>query len=304
MKYYKSKLANHSISIDEIKSSLLDSPERSILEDWRPRSISVYYSDQNFPIFAKETGRSQNKVAILTIPKSGTYLLSRILSNVGFKEVSINAKNLSIMDYRWTSMDDPLNQPYHIPLEISSKMILPGQILAGHIEFNNYSKNHLKDFKKVFAYRNLRDGLVSLMRHAENWGNNIHERKILQNIDSKPEKMIKFLNTYKMNEFLKTLPNRLKWINDPSTFHISFEEILGDLGKEIQREKLFQLFEFIDVKSYDKNIDEILTEVIHSNTLTWSGKRSNYSEYWNSHVESKFCELGLDKINSTLGFDD
>ena len=52
-----------------------------------------------------------------------------------------------------------------------------------------------------------------------------------------------------------------------------------------------------------KNIDDILNQVINSKTLTWSGKRSNYLDYWNSEVESKFCELELDKINSTLGFD-
>ncbi len=303
MKYYKSKLENHTISIDEIKFSLLSSQERSTLENWHPRSISAYCTNKNFPILSKKTGNFQGKIAILTIPKSGTYLLSKILSKVGFEEVQINAQNYSIMDYRWTTMDDPLNLPYHIQLEISSKMILPGQILTGHIECNDYSKNHLKDFKKVFVYRNLRDGLVSLMRHAENWGNNVYERKMLQNIDLKPKKMIKFLDTYKMTEFLKTLQNRLKWINDSSTFHISFEEILGDLGKEIQHEKLFQLFEFVDVDIHHKNIDDILNQVINSKTLTWSGKRSNYLDYWNSEVESKFCELELDKINSTLGFD-
>ena len=141
------------------------------------------------------------------------------------------------------------------------------------------------------------------MRHAENWGNNVYERKMLQNIDLKPEKIIKFLDTYKMTEFLKTLQNRLNWIDDSSIFHISFEEILGDLGKEIQHEKLFQLFEFVDVDIHHKNIDDILNQVINSKTLTWSGKRSNYLDYWNSEVESKFCELELDKINSTLGFD-
>ena len=193
-----------------------------------------------------------------------------------------------------------LDQPF--PLGAVVKMISPGQLIAGHVEYDDYTKTVLKNLKKIFTYRNLRDCLVSNMRHVERWGVQIDDRDMLRKMNPEPKKLLEYMKTITMKHFLNNTKKIIGWYNDKAAFKISYEELLGDYGKERRLKKISQLFQFVNKNIDTHDIEAVLNSTFSKNTLTKSGQRTNINEYWNEEVESKFCELGFDKLNHQLGY--
>ena len=105
-----------------------------------------------------------------------------------------------------------------------------------------------------------------------------------------------------MKHFLNNTKKIIGWYNDKAAFKISYEELLGDYGKERRLKKISQLFQFVNKNIDTHDIEAVLNPTFSKNTLTKSGQRTNINEYWNEEVESKFCELGFDKLNHQLGY--
>jgi len=264
--------------------------------------IPFYLTNDYAPLFLLEHGKNQNKAIVISIPKSGTFLVAELLRFAEFVMVRMNVRKNSLRDFRWCDLNDTKNLDQPFPLEIVVKMITSGQLIAGHVEYEDYTKKVLKNFRKIFTYRNLRDCLVSNMIHVERWGVQMDDREMLRKMKPGPTKLLEYMNTTTMNYFLNNTKKIIGWHHDNDAFKISYEELMGDYGKERRNQILSNLFHFVD-KNIDKNdLDDIINSTFVKDTLTKSGERTNINEYWNEQVESKFCELGFNQLNHQLGY--
>ena len=279
-----------------MSQNVIESPPRLSCE------IPFYTSKEFGPLFLLERGKNSSKAIVISIPKSGTYLISELLRNADFKTVRLNVRKNTIRDFRWKDMNDIENLDQPFPLGVVVKMISPGQLIAGHVEYDDYTKTVLKNFKKIFIFRNLRDCLVSNMRHVERWGVQIDDRDMLRKMKPGPTKLLEYMKTTTMKHFLNNTKKIIGWYNEQDAFKISYEELLGDFGKKKRNQKLLDLFHFLNKNLDINNIDNILNSTFENDTLTKSGKRTNVNEYWNEQVESKFCELGFNQLNHQLGY--
>lgn len=263
----------------------------------------IYLSNDLTPLFSTIIGNNPHKAAVITIPKSGTYFVSELLSHAGLELVKLNVRKNSFRDFRWKDLNDVTNLEKQLPLEILVKMIVPGQVIAGHIQYDDYTKNALLDFKNIFVYRNMRDALVSAMRYAEKWAIIQSDREMLQKMKDNPEKLLSYMKTTTCKHFVTTSNYVSGWMKDDFTFKISYESLMGDFGLEKRNQTLIKLFQFLDFNLKENQIENILKLTFDSKTLTKTGKRSNVDQYWNNDVENEFVRLGFNELNSRLGYD-
>jgi len=276
--------------------------ENGILSKLAGCEFPVYISKELNLLFSPHVGNNQHKAAVTTIPKSGTYLVTELLKHAGFELVKLNVRKNSIRDFRWKDLNDLTNLGKTFPLEYLVHMILPGQVIAGHIEYDNYTKKALSDFKKIFVYRNMRDALVSAMKHGEKWSVFPSDKKNLQQRDG-PEKLLWYMNSTLCKNFITTTNHVVGWLEDKDTFKISYEDLMGDFGIEKRNEVLIQLFQFLDYNIKEDQIENILNLTFSADTLTKTDKRTNIEKFWNDSVENEFARLGFSELNSKLGYD-
>jgi hypothetical protein len=50
-------------------------------------------------------------------------------------------------------------------------------------------------------------------------------------------------------------------------------------------------------------IDKALSDAIGAETLTYSGKRSSYEDWWNDELEELFTRYGFKDLNGIYGYE-
>jgi hypothetical protein len=225
-------------------------------------------------------------VFLITIPKSGTWLTVEIL-----KAYKLRFSNLSfIYDKGYIDHTKRFNLSSDPSIIIKSreqakllKKIEPNYFAVGHYPY--YLKGTIKDFKKVFVCRDLRDAFASLIRMKKSWGN-----------ESTPV-------AKELRKFLEKVDLIIDWVRyDSSIFILRFEDILYSSRNEKYVIKKY-LGKFLGIDSSKVNINDVFYRNIDKETLTYMGKkRSSYKDIWNDEFEDMFKECNGYEMNETLGY--
>ena len=166
----------------------------------------------------------------------------------------------------------------------------------------------LHGFKKVFSFRELRDVIVSLVRYYDSREQNYAkpERiKLYNKFKETPMGNDKFRAWYSMwgKEFADLIRGMFPWKSRNDVFQIRFEILMGDEGKEAQYSLLRRLGGFLELNITDDEIDKALNGSIGTETLTYSGKRSSYTDWWNEELEDLFTHYGFKELNRIYGYE-
>ena len=127
-------------------------------------------------VFVVERGECRYKVAIISLPKAGSYLLAELLRSLGLVSTGLHvtADGSGFTDYRFISLEEGRrnyrNYVYKMPFDEVVEGVRPGQFVVGHFHCNGYIKRCLRDFKKIFIVRELRHCLISHMRFLKDAG--------------------------------------------------------------------------------------------------------------------------------------
>lgn len=235
------------------------------------------------------------KLIICTIPKSGTYMVSEMLKNVGYEHVRYHLLSTGgVSDYRGASLQESRNHPEKYAKSISFgdvfDEIVEGQFVVGHVGPGSVGKF---DVFPLFVKRNLRAVIVSFARwtiKAKRWG---WDRK-----EVNPDNLVHFLRTYGKPVF-SMIESVCAWANtEVDTFE--FSRLRGQVSEEVQEEEIKRMMVAceLDVKQWKNAV-----EAIGKDTLTFSGGLSVWSPHWNGDVEEVFCGLGFDDLNKKLGYE-
>lgn len=262
----------------------------------------VYFLDEQTPSLLPKRGSMPHRVAVHSIPKAGTYLLGKLLSVSGWLDTEIHLMADGFTDYRGKTIQQKREDYLELLVPAGAtdvaKIIHEGQFVVGHLPCDDQIKQVFRDFKQLFIYRDLRDCLVSHMRFLEKRKNPSHE--IWSAIDDGKQKFLKYLE-HSGHEFFNIARPMIAWLDEKNVEKICFEKLCGDAGSAVQNDEITRIFDYLGV-SRQFSFDELVQKVFGANTLTWSGKRSDRTEYWSEDAQGLFMEYGGDRLNLLLGY--
>lgn len=276
------------------------------------KKIPLFIDEEFNPCFKLERAPSTHRVFVLTIPKSGTYLITEILEKMGMVNCGVHVALDFVQDNRYADEQilkiEPGRYMVHLPFHLSTKLIQKGQFAFGHIPCYRTQRILLNDFQKVFTYRNIRDVIISLVRYHDSRKHKAFRGERLEQYSRfKAEAMgtgkIKQWYVIWGNEYINLIKSMSSWKEDEEVFKIKFEILMGDDGEEAQISMLRDLAGFVGLEITGEAINKALNASIGSNTVTYSGRRSLHSEWWNDELEELFVSYGYDLLNKDFGYD-
>jgi Sulfotransferase domain len=272
-------------------------------------AFPVFVDPAGRPCFRIERGHSAHRVLLTSIPKSGTYLFGELFKNLGFVDSGIHVEGRdgqSFTDYRFTSMrearENPHLKPISWPLSRTLGLILPGQYVVSHLQVTeDMPPPALTGFKVVFACRNLRDCLVSLMLFLFRTASQSEALAPLMNIQRNDLKTLFMLKQH--GEHLLGEMNRIMNIlNRGDVLQLRFEDALISNDEHIRANLMRRVVEFLDVDVDDTEGTSILNKTLRTDTMTKSAQPSNFERYWSPEVEREFARMGGCDLNRRLGY--
>jgi hypothetical protein len=206
----------------------------------------------------------------LSFPKSGTHLLSSILSKVpGI--------------YYWNdiisvqSLSGVMNSLNHIKWKLSS--IPPNSLLRGHLIYCDEILELFSSFKhrRIFIYRDLRDVAISnanwVMKEPRFYLHNYYkkylnteEERIMASIEGIPPGTPIGSNV-SVPDIGTDFTRYQDWINDESTFSLKFEDLVGERGGGCENKRIDLICDLMNFLSLKFTRDYISNHFSSSNPI-------------------------------------
>lgn len=243
------------------------------------------------------------RVAIISTPKAGTYLVGRLLENLGWIDSEVHASRDSFTDYRNLTVEekraDPTRLEVNLSINFTASLVGPGQFLVGHLPCDEKTIRSLNGYKIFFLYREMRASFVSWIRFliAGNRLNSTPDRGLTKTLTR--ESLISFLDSLGESYFAMASA-AAHWITYPDAVKISFETLMGDHGQEQLDSVLRELAQSLGLDGIE-TLRFALSTTRGQSTKTYSGDRTLIEEYWSQEAEQIFIEKGLYNINGLLG---
>lgn len=264
-----------------------------------------YYIHSDGNISLAPEGKLAERVIVISSPKSGTYYLAEILKEFGFISTNCHLSDLSMTDYRFSTIADSIsaysNLNVDMPLSDSLPLIRGGQFAVGHLPPLDSCTALLGDIKKIFLYRECRASLVSFMRFFKNPGRGEEYGTEWKEIPDSKERMYNFMCLYSKN-LIPWLNGMTKWRAMNDIFTINYETMIGDFGREKRISSFMALASFIGLTLDENGIEHALAAATGKPTKTWSGGRSVVSEFWDERSEELFRKFGGPEVNMLNGY--
>ena len=240
---------------------------------------------------------TEDRLAILSIPKAGTYLLSEIARNFGWHQTYWNVREDSMEDYSAGSMEDRRFNPEQFRREqgiVESAFFLPPRsFFVGHIECSEAARVALRSFRKVLAVRELPAALISRLRW-ERWHKRHEKFAHIWDLKTDAAQMEEFLRR-ECFAALFHIRDIIPWLDEPDVTVVRFEDmqqpdqrIVDQLGKVLELDRVADLAFF--------------REALAADTITKSPDAADFADYWSDKAEEVFTILGGLELNKRLGY--
>jgi len=285
-----------------LRRNAADGEPGESLAPWR---FPVYLSRDGRPCFQPRQGRSSSRVVVCSIPKSGTYLTAEILRGLGLVATGVHVDEQRFTDYRFASpqqarKDDPRLYS-EMPLRHSLLFLLPGQFTVGHLPCTPSVIQALTPFRKLMVYRDLRDAVVSWMRFVTDTGRGGQRAASWRDLPDDPEKLVRMLDV-SGPQYFETVRPMLAWRDHSDVFPVAFEVLLGDRGEAARFGCIAELAEFLQIPCSEHEARQVVERALAANTITKSGRRTDWRAYWSEPAERRFRALDGEEMNAALGY--
>jgi hypothetical protein len=240
-----------------------------------------------------------DRIVIVSVPKSGTYLLSELLKNRGFVQTFMH------MGSTWADFFNPrrleegrtdpekFRQP--LPLKAALTRIPDHGFAVGHLAYSYETVRLLSRFKLIFLKRDLRDCIVSHMRFFIATGRcNARSANWYQEPD-KRKQLIMFMLRAGLPLCLGIYENLVGWNEMADLFTLKFEDLIAGNITVIQ-----QLLDYLGNRRTVSTDD--MARVFAADTLTKSATPTRWQDYWSDDAEAIFRECRGHELNAELGY--
>lgn len=246
------------------------------------------------------------KISVCTVPKSGTYLLSNFLKELDFEDSKKHFNDNEYSDYSDATLADARTNPNQFKVIESFsegiKKIKDNQFFVGHFSMDN--RTHLDDFKQIFLYRNLKDCTVSFCfwtYKTGRWKQNETDHS-WRNCSEKTDFVSLFLKQHG-NSIKNLFEKTSKWINEKKVLKVSFENLVGNNGREAQVNEYFKITKHLNIEISQLELEKKIANTLNKNSLTKLNHKQNYSEYQDKEFIKNFKKYGIHKLNKILGYE-
>jgi hypothetical protein len=245
----------------------------------------------------------KNKILVSTIPKSGTGLVAKILTELGFERVRICGFDNMFADFRVLSImqHTPIRDltPFcqSLPCEIYYDLVLPGQFVMTHLEDSEKFRHAHNEMNFLLCIRNIRFSLISLLRYL----NRNDRGEIPKQDDFTSNDFVQFIKTDFHVDHLLSVSRFVNKILDYTDINLlRFEELTSN-DRNYMKPSLKSI----------SNVTGLAEDIIYlavkkscgSKTSTYSGQLSQLEEFWTNEVEEAFISRGFDVLNKKFGYE-
>lgn len=245
-------------------------------------------------------------VFVASIPKSGTYLVSSLLTFMGFQQSGYHFVQGGISYYppNTTDMAAARRNPGAYACKRDRRDVLdevratPGMFVVGHVPVSWHSD--LSGFRLLFPIRDLRESLISRVRNLAQTGR-LSTSSYWSDADGE-QILFETLRQRALGEFVNVLKYSAQWAIQGHQPQLDFQNMVGGNGTAAQEKVLRQLTDHLDEKPLD--VEEFRRNVLGCETLTGMNgdHHIEWSNFWSDRVQAEFQQQGLDEINRALGY--
>jgi hypothetical protein len=258
------------------------------------------YMNLSSPSFARNEVENLNRTVVLTIPKSGTYLIGAYLKKIGLIDTGVHLDDIGFTDYRNRSIQEMVESYRDFrkiyPLDRAVRLLRPGQFAVGHIGFNEKTVGDLCGTHVIFVSRELRSALISMMRWLSRPGRG--EESAWKSIEDNRHRLVQFLS--ECGESLMAWYSGIAgWRNSDHVHAVQFEHMLRD---DLRVDVAMEIAEHCGLHISRDAAREAVDGVINQPTKTWSGMNSKLDDYWSEGAEEIFISVGGLELNKNLGY--
>lgn len=236
-------------------------------------------------------------LAIITVPKAGTYLMSEVAKLAGWHQTYWHAREDSFEDYSAGEMEDRRHRPqqFRQPLPLSEMVpqVPPHAFFVGHIPCNPATVQTLAGCRKILLVRELRAALVSRMRFERRLRRSKHFDAVWR-VEGDQAQMTAFLHRDGAS-LLQAIFNILPWERQPGVLTVRFEDLLAPtaaLGRDLGA----LLGEAGPLP------EAMFRQALAADTLTKSPEGPVFDAYWSPEAEAEFQRIGGVLLNQAFGY--
>ncbi len=230
------------------------------------------------------------KVFVISIPKSGTYLIREILEQFGFDRSYLHISETGTYDYSKISFDESRRNPQQclskMPLEKSLKNVPQNSFAVGHLKYSMTTAELLKDFNVIFIGRDVKETILSYMIYGLETGRALRNEadQIWISEENPQEQFLKYIEL-RGDKILKTYSKILPW-REHNIECFDFNKLKSNPVEQTQRLAHVVQFNFSDTE-----IKQIIDSSFEKKTLTSSSKNTNKTKYWSETAHQQIDML-------------
>lgn len=244
---------------------------------------------------------TRDSVLVVSLPKSGTYLVAELLKALGYRSTGMHLAENAYSDYSGAGIQEARRDPGRFarsePLAKSLTRIQPGEFAVGHLPFNEATQEATARFKRLYLTRDLRTALISYMRFMHSTGRLGAEQLAWYPIADPRKRLVVFLMTtapYLLKRFYQCMAG---WSAREDVLQERFEDLTAGPAKAIG--VIDRVAAHVGVSEYDG--PTVLQTILAAETITKSGRLTRLAEYWSPEAEKRFVEIGGPELNARLG---
>ncbi|OYQ37150.1 hypothetical protein CHU95_02040 [Niveispirillum lacus] len=245
------------------------------------------------------SGSGSGRILINSIPKSGTYLLGKLLESLGFQGGEFHFRNSHYWD--WTidrTLEEHIENQKKFRVDASFgeaiERVGPGYFYA-HLYFDEATDLILKkqDVRThFFLVRELREALVSMYRFQ------FHQRGKEEPEENRQALFAAWITKHAASH-LHGMGMQIPWVSR-SSLTIPYADLIGDRGPQAQADLLACIAGVLDLDP--DHVQAVFhRSAIGLKTRTYIGRPSRIDDYWSDAAETVFLALGGDQMNRQLG---
>lgn len=252
-----------------------------------------------------DSGSGTHRIAVISVPKAGTYMLARFLSHVGYVDSELHVAEFLLTDYRGLSTEQKRGaafreRVFQVPIGVSAGLVAEGQFAVGHLPCTPYVRSSLQGFRKIFMYRNLIDAIFSRLRFRIDSGREPRSTPWVT-MPPGPEQALAYLADVGRQRLHAGLTPLLDWLDEPGVIPIAYEHLVGDQGQHESDTCIARLAEAVGIP-LEFAASVFTTRVLGHPTPTLSGRRTEAAVYLDKRVEAILGEWGIADLNARLGY--
>jgi hypothetical protein len=239
----------------------------------------------------KRFRKSGPRVFCISIPKSGTHLLERILCHHSalYRKLLPTIHNTNIEKYGG--------------LEGLTTALKAGQVLMAHLKHSEINQQILgkNKIKTLFLIRDPRDMLVSRVHYIlNNKKHQLHYKlKRLENIQEQLSVLIVGSKNERIDPYANLLNKYIGWL-DEQVHLMKFEDLIGARGGGddiIQCEVITAIFDHLSLDISDNVLKKIVSSAFFPYSPTF---RKGKIGQWKMHFNEELKKLFKENINEYL----